>query len=329
MNMAKKQEKPTTKRKPAKPKAKIVHPVIKPELGKEIALQVDNPKQYNQVEVLTKKKIEDWLRVTGKVKELNEDEVEQFIEISQAFGLNPFKREIHVNLYSKNDPSKRAIAIVIGYEVYLKRAERIRTLDGWKCWTTGEKTEELIAHIQIWRKDRKQPFEWEVSFREATQNNTFWQKMPKMMLKKVCISQGFRLCFPDDLGGMPFTDAESVPNEYEDQPGIEGTKEPIYTPKSDVEDAITEPVADEVMDNATALKAAVRALNEYSNKSIIASVGRVMNENKTSTAKLEVFTAWVSSAKKQKTIASIDLLAEILRKPEEDMAVELKKIKEE
>lgn len=30
-------------------------------------------------------------------------------------------------------------------------------------------------------------------------------RMPKFMLRKVAIAQGFRLCFPDELGEMPYT----------------------------------------------------------------------------------------------------------------------------
>ena len=33
-------------------------------------------------------------------------------------------------------------------------------------------------------------------------------KMPSFMLRKVCIAQGFRLAFPDDLGSMPYIPEE-------------------------------------------------------------------------------------------------------------------------
>lgn len=32
--------------------------------------------------------------------------------------------------------------------------------------------------------------------------------MPCFQLKKVCISQAFRLCFPDERGGLPYDAAE-------------------------------------------------------------------------------------------------------------------------
>jgi hypothetical protein len=39
----------------------------------------------------------------------------------------------------------------------------------------------------------------------------FWQKA-YTMIKKVAISQGFRLCFSDELGGMPYT-TEEMPEQ--------------------------------------------------------------------------------------------------------------------
>ncbi len=170
---------------------------------------------------VTQDMIIEWLDATGKTKGLTEGETKQFIEIARSFALNPFKREIYVTVFNKNDPEKRQLSIVIGYEVYLKRAERIRSLDGWKCWTEGA-VPNMKAVVQIYRKDRQFPFQWEVPYSEALQTdkygkpNRFWTKMPGHMLKKVCISQGFRLCFPDDLGGIPYTDAEMPPHEYAD-----------------------------------------------------------------------------------------------------------------
>lgn len=132
----------------------------------------------------------------------------QFVDIAQAYGLNPFKREIYAVGYGDN------WNVITGYEVYLKRAERTGKLDGWECTTEGNTKENLTAKIRIYRKDWKFPFEHTVKFSECCGKkkdgsmNSMWQKMPTFMLKKVCIAQGFRLCFPDELGGMPYTSDE-------------------------------------------------------------------------------------------------------------------------
>lgn len=82
-----------------------------------------------------KQTILDYLKAFGLASELTEPEKLQFIEIAQAFRLNPFKREIHVAVFG--DGEYRKLSIITGYEVYLKRAERTGKLDGWRAWIEG------------------------------------------------------------------------------------------------------------------------------------------------------------------------------------------------
>ncbi len=161
-----------------------------------------------------KQTILDYLNAFGLASQLTEPEKLQFIEIAQAFKLNPFKREIHVAVFGEGE--YRRLSIITGYEVYLKRAERTGKLDGWKAWVEGE-GDSMKALVEIHRKDWSEPFIHEVYWREAVQKKkdgsltSFWMKQPKFQLKKVAISQGFRLAFPDELGGLPF-DASELPD---------------------------------------------------------------------------------------------------------------------
>lgn len=150
----------------------------------------------------------------GLLKDLSTGEKNSYLQIAKAFNLNPFKREIHVSKYNGQ------MSIITGYEVYIKRAERTGQLDGWNVVTTGTvKDNNLKATITIYRKDRSHPFIWEAEYSEfvgkTKEGNVtkFWQKAT-MMIKKVAISQGFRLCFSDELGGMPYT-ADEI-NDTED-----------------------------------------------------------------------------------------------------------------
>ena len=152
----------------------------------------------------------------GLLKDLTEGEKNSYLQIAKAFNLNPFKREIHVSKYNG------VMSIITGYEVYIKRAERSGLLDGWECTTTGSvETNDLKAIITIYRKDRKYPFKHEVEFSEYAQKTRegkltkFWEKA-KTMTKKVAMSQGFRLCFSDELGGMPYT-KEEMPEQTTDE----------------------------------------------------------------------------------------------------------------
>lgn len=147
----------------------------------------------------------------GLLKDLTTGEKNTYLQIAKAYNLNPFKREIHVSKYNGQ------MSIITGYEVYIKRAERTGQLDGWHVETSGTvEAGDLKAVITIHRKDRKFPFTWEAYYSEYVQKTKegnvtkFWQKA-HTMTKKIAISQGFRLCFSDELGGMPYTSDEIGP----------------------------------------------------------------------------------------------------------------------
>lgn len=135
----------------------------------------------------------------------------QFIELAAAMKLNPFLNEIHAITY--NTKEGQVFKCVTGFMVYIKRAERSEKLNGWEVTSSGS-GENVISTLTIYRKDWDRPFKHSVRFREVAQydaNNQLsrlWRKMPVYMCEKACISQGFRLCFPDELAGMPYTQEE-------------------------------------------------------------------------------------------------------------------------
>lgn len=154
-----------------------------------------------------KAKAQEYLKSQGN--KLPEKHLAQFLELAQSFQLNPFKREIYAIGYADK------WNIVTGFEVYLKRAERSGLLDGWDVEDSGSVEKgDLKATITIYRKDRKYPFKHTVYYKEVVQKNkegnpnSIWEKTPVYMTKKVAMSQGFRLCFPDELAGMPYVEDE-------------------------------------------------------------------------------------------------------------------------
>lgn len=192
------------------------------------------------------KVIQEYLFTSGT--KLDEKQQALFLNIAKAFNLNPFKREIYPVAYENRKTGKIDLSIVTGYQVYLARADATGKLNGWHC--TALYSEQAVkdskgnetshrrldgAKIVIYRKDFDQPFEWEVSFRDFAkmydgQLTGQWRQMPEFMIKKVCIGQGFRLAFPNELGGMPYL-AEEITNEREDQlfqeePKLETTEKP-------------------------------------------------------------------------------------------------------
>ncbi|MDQ3098961.1 MAG: recombinase RecT [bacterium] len=143
-------------------------------------------------------------------RKLSSTQKDLCIKTSLAFNLNPLKREVHFV------PFNNDIKIVVGYEVYLKRAEKSGKLNGWRVDIDGAGSN-MKAVVTINRKDWEKPFIHEVFLVEARQSTPLWLKMPRFMLKKVAIAQAFRLAFPEELGGLPY-----MPEEV----GLEGATTP-------------------------------------------------------------------------------------------------------
>lgn len=216
-----------------------------------------NMNEIKAVEADSKAVAADYLRSMGM--KLPQRYEAQFIELCKAYQLNPFKRECYAVGYGER------WNIITGYEVYIKRAERTGKLDGWDCAVEGS-GDGMVAKLTIYRKDWQHPFHHFVLYKEAVQRtkdgsvNQMWAKMGSFMLRKVCIAQGFRLCFPDELGGMPYT-SDELPEinvtpqaEHIDNCQSAGTEQAAQRPQED-------PKAGQPGDAAMMLKG---ILSEYS-----------------------------------------------------------------
>jgi len=141
--------------------------------------------------------------------------MEQFKVTAMVYNLNPMTREIYGVPYMKwnaiTQKKEPTLSIIVGYEVYLKRAERSGKLVGWKAWTEGTGPD-AKACVEIHRKDWEKPFYHEVYLSEYAQDNAMWKGKPRTMIKKVGIAQAFRMAFPEDLGGIPYSSEELPDN---------------------------------------------------------------------------------------------------------------------
>lgn len=177
-----------------------------------------------------------WLTSTGNLQKFTESEKNQFIDMCVTFGLNPIKREVYGIKYKGKNGFPDTFQIVIGYEVYLKRAERTGKLDGFnvECKKMGD---EIIATCTIYRKDWTHPFIHSVLLSEYNQKNKMWNEKPVTMIKKVATEQAFRLCFPDEMGGLPYGEeelpSENVSNTTPIEKDITPSKSSEETPKTE------------------------------------------------------------------------------------------------
>ncbi|RLD69253.1 MAG: hypothetical protein DRI95_00750 [Bacteroidetes bacterium] len=172
---------------------------------------------------ITEKDVLSFLDLYG-FSDLSTKEKGQFLKVCQMNNLNPFNREAHIVAYGQG--KYRTFSIITGFQVYLERAEKTNLLTGWhvgnveKCKTAKVDNKGNISEIDdlqvtttIYRKDFKEPFTHTVKFSEQAKKKKdgtlteFWMKL-EQQLKKVSMSQSFRLCFSGAIGGLPYTDAE-------------------------------------------------------------------------------------------------------------------------
>jgi len=153
---------------------------------------------------ITSKLLSDYFAtLTDKLTDVQRN---QFAAVAQAFGLNPFKREIYATTY-RNKDGQTVMSIVTGYEVYLKRAEMNPNYNGFET-SFQVVNGEMGCTCKVYRKDRTMPVTSTVWMSEYSTGRSLWASKPRMMLEKVAIATAFRRAFPCDFGGMPYTTDE-------------------------------------------------------------------------------------------------------------------------
>ncbi len=147
-----------------------------------------------------------WLEATGNLKKFTEQEKNMFLAMCGELRLNPFRHEVYGVKYKDN------FNIIVGYEVYIKKAQAYALENGIKFSWDANKFDgsgaDMSCTCEIRRSDWGEPFSLTVWRAEYDLGNSMWNTKPRTMLRKVAISQAFRLCFPDVLGGMPYTEEE-------------------------------------------------------------------------------------------------------------------------
>lgn len=158
-------------------------------------------------------------------KDATDQELMMGLQIAKTFNLNPLKREVYFVKYNEKTPMQ----VLTGYEVYLKRAERSGKYDGLEIRSEGSvETGDLKAIVKVFRNDWKNPLTHEAFYSEYVQMkpiyknqikvgeepNAFWKNKPITMIKKVAVSQAFRMAFPDEFDGMPYTSDEVVDQDH-------------------------------------------------------------------------------------------------------------------
>ncbi len=170
-------------------------------------------------------------------KDCNPDEFDLFVEVCRRVGLDPFRRQIHALVFSKDKPDKRQMAIVTGIDGYRAIAARnadyrpdenppeIKILedlkdpktnplgiehavvrahkkdaDGWHPVAGIAYWEEFAPLREIWKYDEAAGRRQPTGEFELDAGN--WRRMPKIMIAKCAEAQALRKGWPEDLSGL-------------------------------------------------------------------------------------------------------------------------------
>ena len=157
----------------------------------------------------------------------SDSDINWLLTTAHAWGLDPSKREVYLVTHGYKP------TIVVGYQVYLKRTAGYCagwTVKAFHLKRLEDRTDEepidgtmfkdrnylngCIARVLIRRRTGEEPFTWEALFAECApptwkaDGNGMWNHRPIFMLKKNAVSQAFRMCFADIIGGLPYAAEE-------------------------------------------------------------------------------------------------------------------------
>lgn len=166
----------------------------------------------------------------------NPDEFELFVHMSKHLRLDPLRRQIYAFVFSKNDPKKRRMSIIVAIDGFRTIADRTGSYRPDEDEPTYEVDPSLKspvnpiglvkATVRVWKHahgewhrvtasaywDEYAPIkeEWaegEDGRRRPTGKQTLdtsgnWGKMPRLMLAKVAEALALRKAWPDDFSNV-------------------------------------------------------------------------------------------------------------------------------
>lgn len=141
-----------------------------------------------------------------------DQEVLMFIELCKAQHLNPFLNEAYLIKFGTNTAN-----IVVGKDVFVKRANRNEHFEGMRAGIIVERDGDLVeiegstklkkdiligGWCEVYRDDRKFPTKSSVALEEYSKSQSTWKTMPMVMIRKCAMVTALREAFPEDLQGL-------------------------------------------------------------------------------------------------------------------------------
>jgi phage recombination protein Bet len=160
----------------------------------------------------------------------NADEFDLFVAAARHAGLDPFRRQISAIVFSKDNPSKRKMSIIVnidGFRVIAARSGNYRPDDREPAYVfdaelkSPENPKGLVsASVRVFKRDQSgewfpcvgiahwdefAPIKDEWADRQRTGRKIVdgnWARMPLVMLAKCAEAQALRRAFPDAFSGL-------------------------------------------------------------------------------------------------------------------------------